>query len=83
MGDDIGAYTERMEDELHKLQHGMPVSDIAGKAVGQVGRVGDTAFEVVNGRCAPVWVRSDALFHVDYGATLVCNGAGLIDYRLT
>jgi hypothetical protein len=70
-------------EELQKVQYGMPVSDIAGRALGQIGRVGDTAFEVVSDRAAPVWVRSDALFHVDYGVTLICNQPRLLDYRLT
>jgi hypothetical protein len=70
-------------DEIEKLQQGMPVSDIAGTAIGQVGRVGSNSFELIGSRGAPVWVRSDALFHVDYSATLVCNQPRLLDYRLT
>lgn len=80
--DDTLVYTHMM-DELQKLQQGMPVSDIAGTAVGQVGRVSSNAFELVSGRGAPVWVRSEALFHVDYSATLVCNQPRLLEYRLT
>ena len=70
-------------DEIEKLQQGMPVSDIAGTAVGKVGRVGNDSFELIGGRGMPVWVRSVALFHVDYSVTLICNQPGLLDYRLT
>ncbi len=69
--------------ELEKLKHGMPVSDISGRSVGHIGRVGGESFELVSARGAPVWVSSEALFHVTHSATLICSQPRLLNYRLT
>ena len=68
-------------NQLQQLRLGMPVSDIAGRPVGAVGRVESTAFEVVSGRGRPIWVRPDALFGVDYGVTLICNEHRMREYQ--
>jgi hypothetical protein len=80
MEDDIERKIEFM-NELQQLLLGMPVSDIAGRPVGVVGRIESTAFEVVSGPRAPIWVHPDALFGVDYGVTLICNERRLREYQ--
>jgi hypothetical protein len=68
-------------NRLQQLRLGMPVSDIAGRPVGSVGRVESTAFEVVSGSAGAVWVRPDVLFGVDYAVTLICNQGRLREYQ--
>ena len=61
---------------------GMPVYDVSGQVMGSVGELGPRMFEVVPGHGPSVWVSEQAVYHVDFGVTLLCNRGRVLEYRV-